>query len=73
MYLLKLLCQLACQKHELYIFYSAIVVNCIAYALLAWAGFLAADLINKLNSLLRLCNRQLECFTVTVLHRYRVT
>jgi len=40
-------------KHELDIVYSAILVNRITYALPAWAGYLIADLINRVNSLLK--------------------
>jgi len=55
MYLLKLLRQQGLPKHELDIVYSAILVNRITYALPAWAGFLTADLINRVNSLLQKC------------------
>jgi len=50
MYLLKLLCLQGLPKHELDIVYSAILVNRIKYALPAWAGFLTADFINRVNS-----------------------
>jgi len=55
MYLLKLLRQQGLPKHELDIVYSAILVNRITYALPAWAGSLTADLINRVNSLLKKC------------------
>ena len=55
LYLLKLLRQQGLPHHELNIVYSAIIVNRLTYALPAWAGFLTADLTNRLNSLLKKC------------------
>jgi len=54
MYLLKLLRLQGLPKHELDVVYSAIRVNRITYALPACAGFLTVDLINRVNSLLKM-------------------
>ena len=55
LYLLKLLRQQGLLHHELNIVYSAIIMNRSSYILSAWAGFLTADLTNRLNSLLKKC------------------
>jgi len=53
MYLLTLFRQQGLPKHELDIVYSAIPINRITYALPAWTGFVTADLIKRVNSLLK--------------------
>ena len=55
LYLLKLLRQQGLPQHELNIVYSAIIVNRLTYALPAWAGFLTADLTNRINTMLKKC------------------
>ena len=70
MYLLKLLRQQGLPKHELDIVYSAIIVNRITYALPAWAGFVTADLTNRINSLLKRCFKygySKQCDTISQL------
>ena len=36
--------------------YNAIITNIISYALPVWAGFLMADLTNRINTLLKKCH-----------------
>ena len=55
LYLLKLLKQQGLPQNELNIVYNAIIVNRITYALPAWAGFMTADLTNRINKLLKKC------------------
>jgi hypothetical protein len=55
LFLLKLLRQQGLPQHELNIVYCAIIVSRITYALPAWAGFLTADLTNRIDSMLKKC------------------
>ena len=55
LFVLKLLRQQGLPQHELNIVYSAIILSRITYALPAWAGFLTADLIARINKLLHKC------------------
>jgi len=57
LHLLKLLRQHGLPLNELNIVYNAIIVSRITYALPVWAGFLTADLVNKINSLLKKCHK----------------
>ena len=52
---MKLLRQQGLPQHELNIVYSAIIVSRITYALPAWAGFLTADLTNRIDAMLKKC------------------
>jgi hypothetical protein len=54
-YLLKILRQQGLPPRELNTVYNALIVNIINYALPTWAGFLSADLTNKINALLKKC------------------
>jgi hypothetical protein len=52
MFLLKILKQQGLPLEKLNIIYNAIIVSRITYALPVWAGFLTADLTNRINALL---------------------
>ena len=52
MFLLKILKQQGIPLEKLNIIYNAIIVSRITYALPVWAGFLTADLTNRINALL---------------------
>jgi hypothetical protein len=52
-YLLKLLRQQGLPPDQLDVVYNAIIVSRITYVLPVWAGFLTADLTNRINAMLR--------------------
>jgi hypothetical protein len=52
-YLLKLLRQQGLPPDQLNIVYNAIIVSRITYVLPVWAGFLTADLTNRINAMFR--------------------
>ena len=60
-YLLKVLRQQGLPPRELNTVYNAIIVNILKYTLPTWAGFLTADLTNKINALFRKCHSMGFC------------
>jgi len=66
-YLLKLLRAQGLPLKQLSIVYQALIVSRLTYAISAWGGFLTAELIRRINSLLRRCSKykitdRIDCF-----------